>query len=264
MWGLAWAALSRRLEQRRLARHAIPDELWELTLARHPFVGARSLADRERLRRLSSLFLASKEFHGAHGFEVSDRIALAVTVQACLPILELGLQVYDGFVGIVLHPEEVMARRELIDEDGVVHEYNEALVGEAMAGGPVMLSWPDVDASGVWQDEAYNVVIHEFAHVIDMADGRADGIPPLDSLQARGEWQAVMQEEYEAFCDEVEQGIETVIDPYGAEAEEEFFAVACEAFFVSPQRMSEEWPRLYRLLGSYFQQDPAASLRASA
>jgi Mlc titration factor MtfA (ptsG expression regulator) len=73
----------------------------------------------------------------------------------------------------------VVARREQLDEHGVVHEYDEVLSGEALEGGPVMLSWRDVRSSGRSAAEGYNVVIHEFAHVLDMADGLADGVPPL-------------------------------------------------------------------------------------
>ncbi|MFX8164686.1 zinc-dependent peptidase, partial [Acinetobacter baumannii] len=83
----------------------------------------RSAADLADLRRLCSLFLATKEFHGADGFEVTDEVAVAVAAQACLPVLRLGLSWYDGFVGIVMHAGEVVARRRFEDEHGIVHEY---------------------------------------------------------------------------------------------------------------------------------------------
>jgi hypothetical protein len=78
-------------------------------------------------------------------------------------------------VGIVVHPDEVVAQREVMDDDGVVHAYDEVLAGEAMEGGPVMLSWRDVADAGETAASGYNVVIHEFAHVLDMGDGAADG-----------------------------------------------------------------------------------------
>ena len=104
---------------------------------------------------------------------------------------------------------------------------------------------------------AYNVVIHEFAHVIDMADGSADGVPPLPDLAARERWIEAIDAAYEAFCDLVDSGVETVLDPYGAEAPEEFFAVAVEAFFVASVPFKRESPELYALLSEYFKQDPA-------
>lgn len=248
-------------EQRLLERHAIPDDLWALTLARYPFIAARSELDKIELRRLCSLFLSSKEFHGAHGFEVTDEVAVAIAAQACLPILRLGLSWYDGFVGIVVHEGEVVAPRETVDEDGVVHLYEEPLAGEAMEGGPLMLAWSEVSADALsrvegW-DPVYNVVIHEFAHVLDMRDGVADGAPPLDDAQLRLQWAATMEAEWTWFCQQVDAGAATLIDPYGAEAPEEFFAVAVEAFFVAPVELLAEQPRLYGLLGEFFLQDPA-------
>ncbi|HJV60518.1 MAG TPA: M90 family metallopeptidase, partial [Albitalea sp.] len=174
-----WSGWRRRREQRTLERRAIPDALWQLTLLRYPFLARRDDADQAQLRRLATLFLAEKEFHGAQGLVVTDEIAVAIAAQACLPVLRLGLQLYAGFVGIVVHPDEVVAQREVMDEDGIVHQYDETLAGEAMGGGPVMLSWHDVQAAGESAEWGYNVVIHEFAHVLDMGDGEADGVPPL-------------------------------------------------------------------------------------
>lgn len=253
--------LRRWREQRAVARHAIPDAMWQLTLLRYPFLAARDAADQAELRRLCSLFLATKEFHGVDGFEVTDEVAVAVAAQACLPVLRLGLHWYDGFVGIVMHEGEVVAQRSYQDDDGVVHEYDEELAGEAMEGGPLMLAWNAIAASndpaqfGV--DEVFNVVIHEFAHVIDMRDGLADGVPPLPAAQ-RQRWIEVIDAEWERFCERSDAGEATLIDPYGGEAVEEFFAAAVEAFFVAPAAMRAEEPRLYALLAEFFMQDPAA------
>lgn len=247
-------------EQRAVVRHAIPDALWRLTLLRYPFLGQRSEADLAELRRLCSLFLARKEFHGVDGFEITDEVAVAVAAQACLPVLRLGLAWYDGFVGIVMHAGEVVAQRRYEDEDGVVHEYDEELAGEAMEGGPLMLAWQAIavsdDPAEFGADAIYNVVVHEFAHVIDMRDGLADGVPPLEAAE-RERWIEVIDAEWERFCERVDAGEETLIDPYGAEAVEEFFAVAVEAFFVAPAAMRAEEPAMYDLLAGFFRQDPA-------
>lgn len=244
-----------------LANRPIPDTLWFTTLARYPFIARRSPDDLHDLRRLTTLFLARKEFAGAGGLHATDEIAVAIAVQACLPILRLGLACYDDFVGIVVHPDQVLVEREMIDDDGVVHQYEEALSGEAMSGGPVMLSWRDVAEAGETADQGYNVVIHEFVHVLDMADGVADGVPPLPTREARQQWRQVLEREYQAFCyqldDNPDRISDSVIDPYGAEAPEEFFAVAAEAFFVNPQALIDSQPAMYWLLQGYFKQDPA-------
>jgi len=253
-----WARLRQGREQRSVERRAIADELWRQTLAQLPFLADRSEGDLIRLRRMASLFLDRKEFSGAGGFVVDDASALSVAVQACLPVLELGIDQYDGFVGIVMHADAVVAEREVVDEDGVVHRYDEVLAGEAMEGGPVMLSWADVQSDDAGSPTAYNVVIHEFAHVLDMRDGQPDGVPLLASSHERQAWLAVLMPAYDRFCERVVCGYDSVLDPYAAESPDEFFAVASEAFFVTPRELNEEQPALYRLLATYYRQDPAS------
>ena len=249
----AWRTAS---ERRALTRRAIPDADWRRTLKRFPFLALRDPQDAAELRRLTSLFLDRKEFSGVGGLSLTDDIAVAIAAQACLPVLRLGLAPYDSFVGIVVHPGQVRARRVITDEDGVVHDYEETLSGEAMKGGPVMLSWQDVRRAGRSAAQGYNVVIHEFAHVLDLGDGEADGVPPLPAGQ-REPWRQLLTQEYEDFCLRVDAGDDTVLDPYGAEDPGEFFAVASEAFFVSPASMRAEHPALYELLCGYYRQDPA-------
>jgi Mlc titration factor MtfA (ptsG expression regulator) len=249
----------RMREERALRRRAIPDALWDATLERYPFLARREAADLDALRRIATLFLAKKEFHGARGFVVGDDVAVAIAAQACLPVLEIGLEWYDGFVGIVVHSDEVVARREVMDEDGVVHEYDEPLTGEAMQGGPVMLSWHDVAHAGSSAEWGYNVVIHEFAHVIDLRDGVADGMPPLAGAAARDRWREVLESHYKRFSRRVAVGRDTALDPYGAEGIDEFFAVAVESFFVAPRAMRAEHASLYELFREFFRQDPASA-----
>ena len=237
----------------------VPDDLWHDVLAQFPFLAARPAPEVTRLRALAAQFLATKEFNGANGFVITDAVALAIAAQAVLPVLRLGLSWYDDFVGIVVHPGEVVARRTATDHDGVVHDYEEILSGEAMHHGPVMLSWADVASAhtGNGDGEPYNVVIHEFVHKIDMRDGAADGCPPLPGPAARRHWKSVMGSEYEAFREcvvlaERFGGERTWLDPYGAESIDEFFAVACEAYFVNRPRFEAQFPRLATLFDSFF------------
>lgn len=242
-------------EQRLIARHAIPDALWAQTLAQHPF-----LPDHPRLRAMSSLFLASKEFHGAGGLQVTDAMAVAVAAQACLPVLELGLGLYAAMRGIVLHPTEVEAPRRDHEEGGLVHEWSEELAGEAMDGGPLMLAWSAVDAGRQQPADApvFNVVIHEFVHLIDMANGEADGLPPLASASDSRRWLEDLTAAWDRFADRVAHREDSCIDSYGSAQLDEFFAVAAEAFFVQPARLKKEDPRLFAQLAGFFRQEPGA------
>jgi Mlc titration factor MtfA (ptsG expression regulator) len=241
--------------RRRAPARAIPDALWQQTLQAFAFL--RDHGCESRLRELASQFLAQKEFHGAGGFRITDEVAIAIAAQAVLPVLHLGLSWYDDFVGIVVHADEVVARRSSVDEIGVVHEYDEVLAGEAMDQGPVMLSWRDVAQAGESAAGGYNVVIHEFIHKIDLRDGRPDGCPPLASKSARTAWLAVLRSSYEAFREKVivaERfgGEPTWLDPYGATAIDEFFAVACEAYFVNRAKFAAEFAPLLPLFDSFF------------
>lgn len=264
---MIWQALSSAWRARReaaaLARRPIPDRLWRRTLKRFPFLPRPGTPDEVTLRRLCSLFLDAKEFTGAQGLTVTDDMAVAIAAQACLPVLALGLERYAGFVGIVVHPRVARVRRSEIDEDGVVHEWDDELSGEAVAGGPVMLSWRDVRAAGARAGAAYNVVIHEFAHVLDMADGQADGVPLLTPDIDRRTWILTLEREYADFCRRIQVDEPTALDPYGATSLDEFFAVASEGFFVHPVAMREEHPALHALLVRYYRQDPTTRVAAT-
>jgi Mlc titration factor MtfA (ptsG expression regulator) len=267
-----WSWLDRLRGRERQPRRPIPDALWHDALGYCPFLQTAPAAELQRLRELTALFLEDKEFHGAQGLQVTDTMAVTIALQACLPVLHFGpgarpLRWYDDFVGIVVHPDEVLARREFVDDDGVVHAYDEPLAGEAMPDGPVMLNWKDVVTAS--SETGYNVVIHEFVHKLDLRDGRADGCPPLpaaftglDSARAaRQHWQATLQSAYEDFRESVIKAERfgtspTWLDPYGAEAIDEFFAVASEAYFVNRARFAQEFDTLLPLFDAFFR--PAA------
>jgi Mlc titration factor MtfA (ptsG expression regulator) len=121
-----------------------------------------------------------------------------------------------------------------------------------MPGGPVVLSW---DAMA--NDAAMNVVIHEFAHKLDMLNGAADGLPPLHPGMDPAAWRSAFSKAYEGFCDALERGRDTWLDPYAAEHPSEFFAVISEAFFEDPQEMRRRYPDVFDQLKLFYRQDPS-------
>ena len=207
----------------------------------------------QKLKDLALLFLAEKQFTPVHGLELTDAMRVSIAAQACLPILELGLDWYSGWRGVVVYPGDFRVRRTEVDEDGVVHEWDDELAGEAMPGGPVVLSW---DAAA--HDPYMNVVIHEFAHKLDMLDGIADGRPPLHAGMDARAWRKVFDEAYQSFCDSVERGRDTWLDPYAGEHPAEFFAVISEAFFEDPQETRRRYPEVYDQLKLFYRQDPGS------
>jgi Mlc titration factor MtfA (ptsG expression regulator) len=247
----------RAWRRKRALRNFVLDEaLWRHVTRSLPFLHGLNDADRQRLKDYAVLFLNEKQMHGAHGFVLTDAVRLSIAVQACLPILNLGLDAYRGWVGIVIYPGEFKVRREEMDESGVVHEYDDALSGEAWPGGPVILSWQDV----ALRTAGYNVVIHEFAHKLHMVCGDMDDFPLPHAHMEREQWLAAWDTAYDEFCDQVDRGVDTVIDPYASEQPAEFFAVLSEAFFTLPQEVLATYPELYRQLALFYRQDPAARI----
>jgi len=206
----------------------------------------------DKLKSLVLLFLAEKQFAGTHGLEVTDTMRVSIAAQACVPILELGIDWYAGWSGIVVYPGDFRVRRSELDEEGVMHEWEDELAGEAMPGGPVVLSW---DAAA--HDAQINVVIHEFAHKLDMLNGAADGLPPLHAGMDRRAWVAAFEEAYQGFCDALERGKDTWLDPYAAEHPAEFFAVVSEKFFSDATETKRRYPDVYQQLKLFYRQDPA-------
>lgn len=273
-----WMTLRRRWRR----PPPVPDALWHGVLQQHAFLAALTPDEQARLRVLCAHFLAEKEFHGANGLTVTDPMALTIAAQACRPLLHMrdpaGRRVqrpadllawYDDFVGIVVQPGAVLAQREVRDTVGVVHHYTEALAGEAMDGGPLMLSWEDVARADQRAALGHNVVIHEFVHKMDMRDmapgDRPDGAPPLppdflglrDRAAAAGHWRRTMSEAFEHFREAVALaerfgGERPWLDDYAATDPAEFFAVTCEAYFVNRTRFAEAFPSLMPLYDGFF------------
>jgi MtfA peptidase len=246
--------------RRTLARTRLDPALWQRVTGALPFLRGLSDAEMGRLRELAILFLSEKEMHGTHGLELTDAVRLSIAVQACLPILNLGLDWYEGWVGIIVYPGEFRVRKEEMDEHGVMHTFDEGLSGEAWPGGPVVLSWQDADMS----EAGYNVVMHEFAHKLHMLRGDDDGFPLPHRDMDPAAWRDVLERAYARFCAEVDSGAPTIIDEYAAEHPAEFFAVMSETFFTDSAILARDYPEMYAQLAQFYRQDPAGELAATA
>jgi Mlc titration factor MtfA (ptsG expression regulator) len=259
----------------RAAPVPIDAALWRRAARDWLFMRGLPEADAERLRGLCEHFLGSKHFSGAHGLEVSEAMRVEIAAQACILVLELGIECYDGWSGIVVYPSQFVPEREVEDEDGVVHLTRDPMAGEAWLGGPVILSYEDVAlaADAGARVAGYNVVIHEFAHKLDMRNGDPNGFPPLHAGMSATDWKAAFKAAYEDFCARVdaaerlpERRMQAAldklpIDPYAAESAGEFFAVASEAFFETPELLQPAYSAVYEQLRLFYRQDPLARLK---
>jgi len=257
-----WNAISRWRRRRILSRAMIPDDLWDEAFGLRPFLSLYTADERGRLREKVVLFLHEKGIVGAQGHEVTPLQRVVIALEACVLVLELDMALYDGFENVIVYPGEFVPDWEWEDEAGVVHRNAEPMAGEAMPGGPVVLSWPDVAAGADWQATGMNLVIHEFAHKIDMRNGEADGCPPLPAGMSIETWASTLTSAYDDFCACVDCDEPTDIDPYAAESPAEFFAVLSEVFFADPLVLRDEYPAVYEQFTRFYRQDPAA--RATA
>jgi hypothetical protein len=245
-----------------LKQGRIDADLWRDAGARYPFVAALDGTERERLRELVILFLHEKSIHGAGGMHVRDEVRVAIAIQACILILNLGLDYYRGWVEIIVYPDEFVAEYDYVDEAGVSHHVEASMTGESWERGPVVISWADAQQAGL--GDGYNVVIHEFAHKLDMLNGEPNGFPPLHSDMQRAAWAGAFAAAYEDFCAKVDGGHELGIDEYAAESPAEFFAVMSEAFFECPARVRDMYPEVYGQLALFYRQDPFARVAPPA
>jgi MtfA peptidase len=252
----------------------IPAALWQEATGAWLFMRGLEHHENERLRQLAGGFLAAKHFSGIHGLAISERLRVEVAAQACILVLELGLEWYEGWSEVIMYPSQFAPEREIVDEAGVVHLTQDPMAGEAWLGGPVVLSYEDVVAAADEENrvEGYNVVIHEFAHKLDMRNGDANGFPPLHRDMRAAAWKGAFSSAYDDFAARVDraealpeprvQGAldELPMDPYAAESAAEFFAVASEAFFETPELLQPAYPAVYEQLRLFYRQDPGARL----
>jgi hypothetical protein len=230
---------------------------WDRALNLPLFAGF-SEADYKHLQTLAEQLLADKTFTPVAGAHPTGADIAGIAVRAALPILKLGVSWYQGWNEVVLYPAQFIHDAEEMDEHGIVHAMHHVRSGEAWAGGPLVLSLDDLKESG--RGEGYDVVIHEFAHKLDMANGKGgggvNGLPPLHGDMKVADWAAAFNSAFEDFRRRVDAGEDTEIDPYAGESPAEFFAVLTEYFFDLPEALVEAYPAVYEQMRRFYRQDP--------
>jgi len=253
----------RQRRRRKAVEAPFPDE-WRTLLSTN-MVHWRMLddAERSRLEDLVKGFLFDKRFEWVDGLEESEDIKVLVAASACLLILGLENSYYRDVTSIIMYPSNTAQRghRAAPEAAGLATDAIVPILGEAMLHGPVIIAWDSAKRSAAHPATGHNVIYHEFAHKIDMADGAADGLPPM-AREQRERWEEVCRREYEALRDGTNE--DPFLDVYGAVNRAEFFAVATELFFDRPVDMQRHEPDLYDVLREFYRQDPAARRRRHA
>ena len=240
--------------RRIVAEHPIAEAAWQAALRRCAPARRLGASDQATLRVLATLFLDRKSLEPVQGLELGEADRVLLATHACIPILKLGLDWYDGWHSVIVYPDAFIPRRPHTDAAGVVHQSNSVMSGEAWERGPVILSWADVLEIG--RQPGHNVVIHEMAHKLDMLNGDANGFPPLHRRMDSHMWWRVFSSAWDRLRDEQRQGIPLPIDPYGLQNPAEFFAVVSEQFFEGPAVLREHLAEVHAQLALFYRQHP--------
>jgi hypothetical protein len=255
---LRWLSARRR---RRILAQPFPPE-WDRYIDDNVAIVRRlDPATRAKLRELVQVFVAEKHWEGCGGLELTEEMQVTIAAQACLLVLGRDDRMYRDVASILVYPSTVISpprRLGLFEQPRSPIAHGTTLLGEAMLGGPVVLAWDAVLAGGR-EESSGNVVFHEFAHKLDMANGLVDGTPPLDTKAELRRWAAVFSAAFEHHVARVDAGEPTVIDSYGATNEAEFFAVATETYFLRPYDLAYEHPGLYAALADFYRLVPRVS-----
>ncbi len=245
----------RRRERLRLA--PFPPAWRELIETNVPFYALLPEADRRELQGLVQVFLAEKHFEGCGGLELTDEIRVTIAAQACRLLLHRETDIYPRLITILVYPSAYIARSVQPIGGLTVLEGERVRLGEAWKNGVVVVSWDDVKATSLGLTYGRNLVLHEFAHALDMEDGTDDGTPRLEQRSQYETWAKVLGEEFDRLRRHSALGRYTALDPYGATNPAEFFAVATECFFEKPGVLQKRHPELYEQLKTFYRQDPA-------
>lgn len=239
-----------------LHRNAIKHDLWEAVLKKIKILKGISSVEKAHLRELSTLFLYDKNIYATQGLQLTEEMRLIIAIQACVPVLSLGIELFNGWRDIMVYPDAFEVCRAEQDEFGIVHHDKHLLSGESWLRGPVILSWRDIEQDMQRWHKGHNVIIHELAHKLDMLNGRANGMPPLHVSMQNEQWATTFNSGYQLLNQRLEQHNRVCINPYAATSPAEFFAVFTEYFFCAPDILHDHFFEIYQLLQLYYRQDP--------
>jgi Mlc titration factor MtfA (ptsG expression regulator) len=257
-WFIAGQAWWRRRRRAALARQPFPPQ-WQEWLRARTSIYQRVPAElRERLHALVRIFVGEKTFVGCNGLQVTEEIRVVIAAYACLLVMNRPdvprAHFYDDLFSILVYPTPFIVPHTHRDSHGVVTEGQHVLSGQAWDSRRIIVSWQDIE-DGL--TSGHNIVLHEFAHYLDMEDETMDGAPGLGSARAYREWSSVFWSEYQQLCANLSAGHRTFLDPYAATEPAEFFAVVTEAFFEKSLEFQTQHAGLYEQLRRYYRVDPA-------
>jgi len=211
---------------------------------------------KQRLHEQINLFLNEKQFIGCNGFVVAEEHKLLIAAQACLLIINKPFEYFDDLKFILIYPSAFIVNHEQLLPNGTISENVNVNSGEAWQSGKIVLSWDDAYKGMINAIDGHNVVIHEFAHLMDHTNGTANGAPLLQHAKNYELWSSVFSSAFERLQRSTSNGENTLFNPYGAISPGEFFAVSSELFFEQSKPFYRQEPELYQQLVKFYSVDP--------
>ncbi len=238
----------RRKTLRRQKKMAEPfPESWRaILLSDVAFYRSLRPDQQKRFQDLVKIFLDETRITGVRT-DVDERTLVLVAASAIIPVFGFDDWEYSGLGEVLIYPN---AFGEGFRTDGDGHRNILGMVGGGHLRGVMILSKSDLISGFANADDKRNVGIHEFAHLVDQADGTIDGIPARIPAATVRPWIEWIGRELKSTSN----GRHHIHD-YAYTNEAEYFAVLTEYFFEAPDVLEKKNPELYRLMQSLYRQD---------
>ncbi|MDV6034023.1 MAG: hypothetical protein F9B45_28810 [Phycisphaera sp. RhM] len=249
-----WWWRRRTLRRLRVMAKPFPSEL-ESALQQHvAYFRALDDAGRERFRNLVKVFLDETPITGIRT-DVDTTTRALVAASAIIPVFGFDDWEYSGLGEVLIYPGAFGDDYSTSGENDNVDRRTLGMIGVGHLSGVMILSKPDLLSGFENPEDKRNVGIHEFAHLVDKADGSVDGMPPGASTTIAGPWIQWIGEELK----NKPQGRHH-IDQYAYTNEAEYFAVLSEYFFEAPDVLQSKAPEIYDMLQQMYRQNTRSFL----
>lgn len=254
--GLAYWYLRRRTIRRlKVIAAPFPDDWERVLLAQVEFFRALDDEGKQRFRNQVKVFLDETTITGIRT-EVDEATRVLVAASAVIPVFGFDDWEYTRLGEVLIYPN-AFGPDYRTDDGGQRNTLG--MIGVNHLSGVMILSKSDLIAGFANPGDKRNVGIHEFAHLVDKADGEVDGIPAGIPRETVGPWLDWVAQELASDDSEDAKHI----DGYAYTNQAEYFAVLSEYFFEEPETLQRKNPQLYAMLQSMYRQDTKGFLASA-
>lgn len=239
-------------KRNRIRSRPFPEQWLATVQSVLPIYEKLTIEQQKHLQGCIQVLLAEKQFIGCNGLTVTEEMKVVIVAIASLLLFRDYQDYFPKLRSILIYPTAYRVKHRSDAGGGVIQERQEVRLGESWSRDQLVLSWQQVQYDSQHWEDGRNVVLHEFAHQLDQADGKAEGVPILRKEEDYAAWAQVMTREYQRLCKDAVRGQKTVLNTYGALNPAEFFAVVTETYFEKPNQMLKKHPQLYQQLARYY------------